>query len=52
MLRGKPQSWWASSFGKNLESTAGTAAGKLLGVSWCRAELLQGEAREFSFLGP
>lgn len=45
LLHGKPPGGRASSLGKNLESTAGTVACKLLGFSWCRAELLQGEAR-------
>lgn len=52
LLHGKPPGWRASSLGKNLESTAGTATCKLLGFSWREAELLQGKDSEFSFLSP
>lgn len=44
--------WQARNLGKNLESTAGSAIGKLLGFSWHKAELLQGKDSKFSFLSP
>lgn len=52
LLHGKPLGWRASSLGKNLEATAGTATCKLLGFSWHEAEILQEKDSEFSFLGP